>query len=289
MEKSVLVIGGTGFIGSALACHLSDLGHRVTIWKRSQSPIDSTNPEFIRALSHSDVVINLAGSPLIKRWSGRIRKQAWLSRVGVTHTLVESIKKCPKNKRPTQLINGSAIGYFNRVLHPVTNIHDAPGDGFLADICVAWEAAANKAVALGLNVSIIRIGVVLGKNGGILKQLLPIFKMGMGGHVGSGLQGFAWIHLTDLCRLVSQEMQSTTSRVIHAHVPVTCDYRQFCQTLATALKRRSWLHVPEYAVRIALGEAADILVGSPYFRLNPAPGFKFEHPELGESLDGLMR
>lgn len=286
--KSILLIGGTGFIGSTLSKYLNSLGHKVLVWKHRESPIDPHNDSFLQALQQCDVVINLAGSPIITRWSARNRKKVMDSRVDVTNRIVEAIRRCPESKRPSQLINGSAIGYFNRVVHPITSVKDTHGDGFLSEVCVAWEAAALGAKTLGIQVSIVRIGVVLAKHGGALRQLVPLFKLGLGGHVGNGEQGFSWIHIQDLCRLIAYEMTLNESRIVHGHVPEHTDYRQFCQELGSALRRPSWLHAPGCALRLLLGEAADILLCTPTFRLDPAPGFTFEYPKLRAALRAIL-
>jgi uncharacterized protein (TIGR01777 family) len=198
---NILITGGTGFIGSAITKFFLQQNNYVTILSRGRSKIlqplrviQSINQ--INANEKINIIINLAGSPINKRWSKTYKQILMNSRVEVTRSLITLIKAL--KEKPDLLISASAIGYYGTQNTKYLDENSSYIDDFIHELCNLWELEAQKAEELGVRTCITRLGVVLGKNGGALEKMLPLFKLGLVGKIGSGKQFFSWIHTDDV-------------------------------------------------------------------------------------------
>ena len=299
----VFITGGTGFIGKAVSLRLLSAGHTPIVWTRNEDKarsmfaaevevVQQGEPELLRsALSKADAIINLAGESVLPgRWTDAKKKKLVDSRVGLTESLVEALDSL--EVRPKVLVSASAVGYYGQDSGPDPRPETAPpADDFLARLCVDWEAAARGAEALGVRVVCVRIGLVLGAGGGALAQLLPPFKMGVGGRIGSGAQYMPWIHLDDLVEMLVQGLQDESfPTVVNGTAPHPVTNTDFTKTLGRALGRPTILPVPSFALKAALGQAAGALLGGQ----NAVPtaalehGFSFTYPELEPCLRDVL-
>ena len=261
--------------------HPAQQGTRFLSWK---------HPEWHRAVSDAEGIINLAGEPLIgKRWSPKQKSLIRESRIETTRGLVDAMAVLAR--RPAVLLNGSAIGYYGAHADEELEEDESAGRGFLAEICQAWEAEAQRAETLGVRVVRLRIGVVLGPGGGALAKMVPPFRCWIGGPLGSGRQWVSWIHQEDVIRLIEWALtHPELSGAVNATSPQPVMMREFCQTLGHALKRPSWAPVPAVGLRLVLGEMADVLLTGQ--RVIPAAalrlGFTFRFPQLGPALEACL-
>ena len=295
----LVVTGASGFIGTTLCAALLEHGHALTLFTRG-SPRDANSgtkrwlhwtPGTLRdwdaALDGVDGVINLAGEPIAeKKWSHTQRRRIEKSRIDATQCLVQA---CAKAKhRPQFLVNASAVGYYGPRGDEILTEDSPAGDDFLARLCQAWEAEAQKAEELGMRVVRLRTGIVLGPGGGALAKMAEPFKFCMGGPLGSGKQWMSWIQLEDLIRLILLLLDNPGARgPFNATAPNPVQNKEFSATLGKTLHRPSWAPVPAFVLKLALGEmAAMLLTGQ---RVVPAAaeklGFKFRYPDLREALE----
>jgi uncharacterized protein (TIGR01777 family) len=299
----VLITGATGFIGRALVPRLQRDGHTVVAWVRSESRARSLlgadvdliqasagHTALVDALGNVDAVVNLAGEPLVgKRWTPERRRVLEASRVGVTTDLVRAIAAA--TPRPRVLVSGSAVGWYgDRGDEPLTET-SKPGADFLAHMCRDWENAARAAELSGVRVVLLRTGVVLGRNGGALAQMLPPFKLGAGGPIGNGRQYLPWIHLHDLVSAVAAMIADERYRgPVNGVAPQEATSRVFAAALGRALHRPAILPTPAFALRAIFGEAATVLLASQ--RVAPAVlighGFTFAFPTLDAALADIV-
>lgn len=291
----VLVTGGTGFIGRALCTALLADGHAVTVLSRHPARhVEALlRVRLIGMLTEAEgieAVINLAGEPLAEgRWTAA-RKQAFReSRIGTTRQLIGWMAAQPMP--PRVLVSGSAIGWYGpRDATPLDETA-APGDDFAATLCRDWEAEAEKARALGLRVAIARIGIVLAADGGALAKMLPPFKLGLGGPMGSGEQTMSWVSRDDLVRLLLWLLQNdAASGIYNATAPVPVSNREFSRTLAAVLHRPAVMTTPAFVLKALFGEMAGLLLTGQ--RVLPAraeaEGFVFELRALEPALRALL-
>ena len=299
----VLITGATGFIGRALVPRLQRDGHSVVAWVRSESrargllgadvdlvPASRGHNPLVDALAGVDAVVNLAGEALIgKRWTPDRRRVLEESRVGVTTDLVRAIAAA--TPRPRVLVSGSAVGWYgDRGDEPLSET-SKPGGDFLAHLCRDWENAARAADVSGVRVVLLRTGVVLGRNGGALAQMLPPFKLGAGGPIGNGRQYLPWIHLHDLVSAVAVIIADERYRgPVNGVAPEEATSRTFAAALGRALHRPAILPTPAFVLRALFGEAATVLLASQ--RVAPAVlaghGFTFAFPTLDAALADIV-
>ena len=291
----VLVTGGTGFIGRALCQQLVRAGHEPCVLTRSpaKAAVEMPGVQFIEHLEQAgpiEAVVNLAGEPLADgRWTAQRKQEFRDSRIGTTQRLLKWMEAQPQ--RPRVLVSGSAIGYYGpRDDAPVNE--DAPaGNDFAAQLCRDWEAEALRAQALGLRVCTVRIGVVLGKDGGALAKMLPPFKLGAGGPMGDGRQWMSWVHRQDLLRLILWLLEHEhTQGAYNGTAPTPLRNRDFAHTLGKVLHRPALLTTPAIALKLMFGEmSALLLTGQQVVPVRAqAEGFVFEHPELEAALRDLL-
>jgi len=294
-----LITGGTGFIGHHLVKHFKQpivLGRNPERIKKRLPGVTAKPWQQGRPLDPSvfdgvDVVFHLAGESIHDgRWNAAKKERIINSRVDGTRTIVEALS-CLNNP-PETLISASAIGYYGSRGDETLTESSTPGDDFLARVCFAWEKEARLAEKLGIRVVSLRIGVVLGREGGALAKMLPSFKFGFGGRLGSGSQYMSWIHVTDLVRIMlfaveNKALKGPVNGV--ASRPLT--NREFTAELAGALHRPAIFSVPGFILRLALGEFATVLLGSQRVipeKLNNA-GFSFSYPDLGQAFGEAIK
>jgi hypothetical protein len=220
----------------------------------------STAGRWEREVEGCDVVVNLAGERIVDpphRWTTERKRRLRVSRVETTRNVASAIRAA--RKTPAALISGSAIGYYGGRGDDVLDETSPPGTDFLAALCVDWEAAALEAETC-TNVTLIRSGVVLGKGGGGLSPLMTVFKLGIGGPWGDGKQWWSWIHLADEVGLILRLIQRPIAGAINLTAPHPITVDQFAEAMGRAAHRPAGIRVPEFALRLALGEAADALL-----------------------------
>ncbi|MCI0651374.1 MAG: TIGR01777 family oxidoreductase [Planctomycetes bacterium] len=295
-----LITGATGFIGTALLRRLrhprlllrrpdayragAEEGEAVA-WDAMQ---DEPPPS---AFAGVDTVVLLAGESLAgARWSDEHKKRMRESRIAGTRKIVAAMAKL--DRAPPNLIAASAIGYYGSRGGEVLPETAAPGSGYLADLCRDWEAAAREAERCGSRVVLLRLGVVLGRGGGALARMLPVFRWGLGGPLGDGSQWFSWIHVDDLIEVILFAARDSAVRgAVNAVAPEPVTNRQFTRALARAMHRPAFFRVPRVALRAVLGEMADAaLLASA--RVVPAVlterGFRFQYPRIEEALAAAL-
>jgi len=238
-KKTVLVTGGTGFIGKALCKKLIHLEARVYVLTRRQSNTcdpDTQGVRYIKSLEdisddNVDIVINLAGEPVAQRWTKKAKEKIWNSRIDLTSSIISYIKRSPS--KPSLLLNASAIGFYgtDRELEFYENTPHAPGGVFSRALCSAWEMEASKAELYGVRTVFMRIGAVLEKDGGMLAKLLPAFRLGLGGPIGDGRQWLSWIDREDLIDLILFAIGNPSlSGAINATTPNPVRNERFAKT-----------------------------------------------------------
>lgn len=293
--KRIAIIGVTGFLGRELPVMLGEKGFAVTGISRSgkgQVPgVDRWQATCALDFAGYHAVINLAGEPIDQRWTARTRPLFRESRVGVTHRIVEALAKLPADARPAVLVNGSAVGIYGDRGDEILQETARRGSGYLADLCSDWEDAASEAETLGVRVVRLRTGVVLGKEGRAFQKLLTIFKLGIGGKLGSGSQWMPWIHVADLrAAIVHAVVSETLSGPVNGSSPHPERNVDFTRKLARALHRPAVLPAPAFALKLALGDFSSALLGSQ--RVLPAAleadGFAFRFPTFEQALADLI-
>jgi len=297
---NVLLTGASGLIGSALAPFLTAAGDRVIRLVRSQpSPRESQvfwDPETgtldlaTAGQEGLDAVVNLAGENIAGRWSERKKARILDSRVRSTRLLSESLAHL--TTPPKVLVSASAAGFYGDRGDELLKEESASGAMFLSEVCRQWEAATEPAARAGLRVVVLRIGVVLSAAGGALARMLPPFKMGVGGRIGSGRQYMSWIAIDDLLGAIVHVLTTEALRgPVNAVAPCPVTNLEFTKTLGRVLKRPTVFPLPAFAARLAFGEMAqELLLAST--RMEPArllaTGYKFRNPDLETALRRLL-
>jgi len=282
----VVVAGGTGFLGSALAASLRLDGHHVLVMTRHPKTHDEVPWTDPCVFDGADAVVNLAGEPLdAGRWTEARKASILESRIKSTETLVKGMSSV--TRRPAVFLNASAVGVYGTPGPEALTEESPPGSGFLASVCVGWEAAA-MAAAWMTRVVLLRTGLPLDKTGGALPKLALPFRLFAGGRVGSGDQYWSWIHLDDWTRLVRWAIDSPEIKgPINLTAPSPVTNREFTAALAHALHRPALAPAPAFALRLLLGEMADAVILSGQ-RVLPATamrnGFEFRYPDLQSAL-----
>ena len=295
----ILVSGATEFLGTALCHRLVADGHQVTAWVRSVVKARRKLPPQVVAVevlpSHEstswDAVINLAGEPIVgKRWTAERKLELRESRIGLTRQLVKWMAEAP-GTIPT-LLSGSAIGFYGSQPANVILSESSSGvESFPHQLCRDWEEAALHAQDRGARVCLLRTGIVLDANQGALSKMLPPFRLGAGGPIGSGTQMMSWIHRQDwieaVCFLLNHP---TLSGVFNLVAPNPVSNLTFSKQLASVLHRPCWLPVPGVVIGLLMGESAELVTEGQCVipkRLSEA-GYAFHHPQLQGALSDLF-
>ena len=237
-----------------------------------------------------DVVVNLAGEPVDQRWTEERKKQLYDSRVGVTEDIVERMARLDPSERPSILLNSSAVGIYGDRRNEELDENSSRGSGFLADLCAAWERAADKAEPLGVRVVKYRTGVVLGEGGQAWEKLVKVFKAGIGGKLGDGQQWMPWIHVEDLRRgMLFSILEETIFGPVNGSAPYPERNVDLTKKLAAAVGRWVFLPVPGFVLKTVLGGfGGALLEGQKALpKKLSQKGFKFDYPTLEEALEDL--
>ena len=296
----IAITGASGLIGRRLLKILAAHGHslqvlsrhagtnlppgvRLSVWdaSRGEPPADS--------LQDVDAVIHLAGEPVAQRWNAHARQAIRQSRVTGTRNLVQALAKLPK--KPEVLVCASAVGYYGSRGDEILNESSSPGADYLAQICVDWEQEAQAAEASGIRVVRVRTGLVLDARGGALPRMLPPFRMGLGGKLGSGQHWMSWIHLEDLAALFQFALANPVSGPLNGAAPNPVINAGFTRALAAAVHRPAIFPVPAFALRLLFGEMSQILLASQRALPQAAEraGFRFRYPELAPALADVLK
>jgi uncharacterized protein (TIGR01777 family) len=297
----VFITGGTGFLGAALTERLLGQGHSVTILSRSSrnrtlrlglayTVGDPTlKGPWQQEVARHDVVINLAGSSIFRTWDDKNKEAIRNSRILTTRHLVEAIGPAGKN---ITLLSGSAVGYYGSRDDDELDENASPGNDFLAQVVLDWEAVARRAEEFGTRVVLCRIGVILGRDGGALSKMLAVFKWGFGSPLGSGKQWFSWISLQDLVNIFLYLMENRNiSGPVNCTSPHPVTNREMTHALGQALHRPTFLPpVPSFLIRGVLGEFGDVFVKGQKVipRKLLEEGFVFQYPEIKDAFAQLL-
>lgn len=292
-------MGASGLIGTALTSGLHRSGIAVTAFSRKRHGdrpgVGHWNPEtgaIDAERLRADAVVNLAGSNLGEgRWTEARKRTFRSSRVDATSLLCRTLASL--DRPPPVLINASAVGYYGDCGDEAVFEDSPPGQGFLAELCQAWEAATEPAKAAGIRVVNLRLGVVLTRDGGALQKMLVPFRLGLGGRLGSGEQRMPWIALADAVSATWFALRNAElSGPVNAVAPESVTNEQFTDTLAAVLGRSTFLPVPGFALRAVLGGemARELLLGGANVRPKrlEETGFRFEYPRLHDALEAIL-
>jgi hypothetical protein len=287
-NQKFLITGGTGFIGSKLVEELLEDGHKITILTRKKIVNDKIN--YIQNLDGDfdyDIVINLAGETISKYWSKKNKEKIYHSRIDLTNKLAEIINNS-KNP-PSLVISGSAIGFYGTSQNLVFDENSKPATQnlFSQKICADWENAAQK-ISNKTRLALIRTGVVVGKNGGIIKKMLLPFKLGLGGKIGKGNQYLSWIALDDVILAINHIINNENlSGTVNLSSPEVASNQSFAKTLALVLNRPCFFDMPEFIAKILFGKMGEelLLAGqNVYPKKLLASGFKFQTASLKSAI-----
>ncbi len=300
----ILMTGGTGFVGTTLARELTAKGHSVTVLMRKvesgvRLPPGANSLEgdptirgaWQERVPEHEAFINLAGASIFTRWTDEAKRAIRESRILTTRNLVEAL--APRKGKETHLFSTSAVGYYG--FHGDEDLieESPPGTDFLATLAREWEAEAVKAKEHGVRVVLCRFGIVMGRNGGMLGEIVPIFRMFLGANLGSGNQWLSWVHEMDLARIFLFLLENRgLEGPLNCTAPEPVRNREFTETLGKVLGVPTFLPpVPGFMLRLMKGEfGAVILKGQ---RVLPrrilAAGFQFRYPTLTEALTEILR
>jgi uncharacterized protein (TIGR01777 family) len=299
----IVIAGGSGFLGSALARHLAGRGHDVVILTRQARRSDGRirNVEWApdghpgpwaKEIDGAGAVVNLAGAGIAdRRWTAKRKAELRSSRVYSTRSLVAAVRVAAA--KPAVFVQGSAVGYYGTNPEPTFDESCPPGDDFFGQLAVAWEAEAHPLSAIGVRLVIVRTAPALDRHGGALKKMVPPFTFFVGGPLASGRQVMSWIHLDDWVALVTWAIDTpAASGVYNATSPAPVTNAEFSKALGRALHRPSWLPVPGFVLRILVGELAPVALINGQ-RVVPKraleAGFKFKYPTIEEGMNAAIK
>jgi uncharacterized protein (TIGR01777 family) len=277
----ITILGASGFVGRHLNAALIARGDSV-------ATASLRDPEkAAAACAGADAVVNLAGEPVAQRWTPDTKRKIRESRVDAPAALIAALEKL--ETKPKAYVSASAIGYYGRSETATFDESSAPGGDFLADVCVAWEATADRAAVLGMRVAKVRTGLALGTDGGALPKLLPLFKLGGGGIVATGRQWYSWVHIDDLVGIYLHAIDGAEG-VLNGVAPNPVTNADFTSALGVAVHRFTIFPAPAFAVRLVLGEAALIVTEGQ--RVLPKrtldTGYAFAYPQIDGAFKALL-
>jgi uncharacterized protein (TIGR01777 family) len=277
----VTILGASGFIGRHLAAALRARGDEV-VTASLRDPVSAAT-----ACEGSGAVVNLAGASVSERWTDAHKREIERSRIDVPRAFIAALQAA--DHRPARYVSASAIGYYGTSDTATFTEASPPGSDFLARVCVGWEAEALRARDAGLQVAIVRTGLVLGADGGALAKLLPIFKLGLGGVVASGQQWYSWIHIDDLVGIYMRAIDGTDG-ILNGTAPNPVKNREFTAALGAAVRRPTFLPTPGFAISLVLGEGAVVVTEGQ--RVLPeatlASGYRFTYSAIGAALEAVI-
>ncbi len=307
VNRRIVIAGGSGFIGRALSRALLAKGCQVTILSRGPSRLASGAPDGpVAAMQQWDgqsakgwghladgayALVNLAGEDVAGgRWSAGRKERILESRLGAGRAMLEAVSLA--RVKPQVLVQASAVGYYGDTGDAPLDESAPAGQGFLAHVATRWEASTAAVEAMGVRRAVIRTGLVLGKNGGILSRMVTPFRWFLGSPFGSGQQGFPWVHLEDEVRAIQFLLENPAAQgPFNLTAPQSVSNAEFCRALASALKRPCGPAVPALALRLILGDMAQEMLLSgcrPFPKRLLELGFMFEHPKLDDALRRLL-
>jgi uncharacterized protein (TIGR01777 family) len=284
------ITGATGFIGSHVSAHCGRRGHEIAGFSRRPAAgarlfrLDA--PPDLNGL---DAIVNLAGEPVLGLWTADKKRRIRESRIVGTRRIVEAIQAMAK--RPRVLVSASAIGFYGDTGETLADESSPMGDGFLADVCREWEGEAGRAESSGVRVVLVRIGFVLG-SGGALKLIRPVFKMGLGGKLGSGRQWMSGVHVDDVAGIIVWALENEAlSGPVNAVMPAPFRNSDFTRELAKCVGRPAIFPVPAFALRLALGELSRTMLDSARIapRVAREGGYTYKFPTLPLALDNALK
>ena len=296
----VLVTGATGFVGRHLLPRLERDGHSLVVLSRSEHPnlnTPSSVPVFcwrpeeapppLSALEGVDAVVHLAGESVMGRWSSEVKRRIHDSRVIGTRNLIEGMRRAGA-RGPKTLVSASAIGFYGDRGDEILNERSPSGSGFLAGVCVEWEREAQRfSSEVGGRVAIVRVGIVLGRDGGAMEKLAPLYRKALGGPLGDGRHWMPWIHIEDLVSIFAEAVSKTDwTGPINGVGPHPSRNVDFSDVLAKTVHRPAVFKTPHFVLKLALGEVADFLLWSQRVIPDRAErlGYRFQYPELAPAL-----
>lgn len=299
----VVITGGTGLIGRALASHLAGRGDSVVITSRSsERPRDLPSEvevagwngvesePLVATLNGADAVVHLLGEGIASgRWTVDRKRRIEESRTQSTAAVVEALGRA--EHRPGVLLQGSAVGYYGARGDEQLTETSAPGEGFLADVCGAWERAGAGAEALGVRRAVLRTGVVLAKDGGALPRMVLPFRLFAGGPVGSGQQWVPWIHLADQVGAIRFLLDtSSVQGAFNLVAPGSVTNRQLSSAIGRVLGRPSFMPAPAFMMKLILGEMSDLLLDSQRVQAGALTdaGYEFRFPDIEPALRDIL-
>lgn len=301
----VFITGGSGFVGSNLTRELTTRGHQVSILTRSSKSNTNLPPgsayvtgdpnapgPWQQEIADHDLIINLAGASIFARWTAENKQKIRDSRINTTHHLVDALEMAPPETRPKTLLSTSAVGYYGDHGDEILSEDTAAGNDFLAQVALAWENEAARATKLGLRVVCCRFGIVLGRKGGALNKMLPLFKVGLGSPLGHGQQWFPWIHEKDLASIFTFLVENPEIEgPVNCVSPDQVTNKDLSQALALQLGKKMFpLKVPAFALKLIMGEMSSILLTGQRVaptQLNKA-GYQFEFTDLNAALQNIL-
>jgi uncharacterized protein (TIGR01777 family) len=296
---NIAITGASGFIGRRLMKALAGGDHKLRVLSRhAGTNLPPGVPLFVwdamkgqpseESLDGVDALVHLAGEPIAQRWNDEIKQKIRESRVTGTRNLVQALSTAAR--RPAVFICGSAVGYYGSRGDEVLTESSAPGSGFMADVCIAWEKEADLAESLGIRLVKLRTGVVLGANGGALAKMLPPFKAGMGGKLGHGDQWMSWVHIDDLVGIIQHALENPLRGPLNGTAPKPVTNADFTKALGHALSRPAVVPMPAFSLKFMFGEMADVMLASQ--RVLPkaaeAAAYTFRYPALEPALANIL-
>jgi uncharacterized protein (TIGR01777 family) len=282
-KKTVAIAGASGHIGTYLLGYL----HGYEILKINRQDFLLSNEVFAQKYCDAEFIINLTGAPIIRRWTKKNKKEILESRIFTTQKLACIIEHCPDRKR--LILSASAIAIYNDKDVHTDNSH-AWGTGFMAKVVQKWEKQAQKLESKDTKICIMRLGVVLSGSGGILGRLLPLFRIGLGAKIGRGHQYFSWIHIEDLAGIIARIIKNQSHGIYNMTAPGYCTNKDFTKALGKAVKKRVFLIVPKFILRMLYGGGAVVVTGGQAVipeRLIKE-GYRFSYPTVEMALEDIV-
>ena len=281
--KIIAMAGASGLIGNYLSLFLK--GFKIVKINRNDFLLNDET--FAEKFGEADVIINLAGAPVIQRWTRRNKKEILDSRIGTTRKIKSIMLFAPE--KPRYYISASAIGiYDDKEIHSEESTRW--GEGYLAEVVKNWEKEAKQIASASTKVCLLRTGVVLSKSGGMMAKLLPFFRLGLGGRIGHGKQHLSWIHILDFCRAVEFIINDQKEGIYNMAAPELLNNREFTRNLARALKRPAPFVLPGIFIRMVYGSGASVLTGGQAVLPSRLirEGFTFEFPDINAALQDIV-